>query len=424
MLTENPLTPIPMVNQHRLENPGKITPLLIFTLMMVLMMMQSTAKADPDDFFSPYVEGSYRYDSNFFRVENDQAALNRLGTTDKAVSSNVLVAGVNFNWQISRQRIKAKAEISRTRFDKYSALDFTGHDTLLQWDWLVGSVLNGDVGVSEKTAQGSFVNIQQPLSNLITVRQAFFHSGIQLGTPWKVKLGVEKIESTNSLASQKTQNSIVDTYTAGLQYQTDKGSLLEWVSEMSDGRYPNRQIFGVAPVDNGYKQWDNGVRTYWELTGKTKLMGRLNYTQRRYSDVPQRNFSGMTGSLGSTWQVTEKTALGLFIYRNIGVVENTTASYSVNRGVSLNASWQATSKLAFNTRLAQNRIAYTGDPGFVLSTSPAREDELSSFQAGASYQVLRNTALGVNVQHGVNQSNQALAGYRYNSVMVNIRSVF
>lgn len=29
MRTENPLTSIPMVAQHRLENPGKITPPLI-----------------------------------------------------------------------------------------------------------------------------------------------------------------------------------------------------------------------------------------------------------------------------------------------------------------------------------------------------------------------------------------------------------
>lgn len=393
-------------------------------LISMLLMTPHAAKADPDEFFSPYVGASYRYDSNFFRVENDQAALARLGTTDKAVTAYLLTAGLDLNWQFRRQRIKAKTEISRTRFEKYSALDFTGHDTRLQWDWVVGSVLKGDAGVSEKTGQSSFVNIRQPLNNLLTVRQAFFHGDIQVGAPWKVKLGLEKLQSRNSLASQKTQDAIIDTYSLGLEYQTLKGSKLEWVTEKNDGHYPNRQILGVAPVDNGFTQWDNGIRAYWEPTGKTRVMGRLNYTQRRYSDVPQRNFSGITGSLGSTWQVTEKTALGLNIYRNIGVVENTTASYSVNRGVALNASWQATSKLVFNARLAQDRIAYTGDPGFVVTAAPPREDELSSLQAEASYRVLRNTAIGVNVQHGINESNQALAGYRYNSVTLNFRSVF
>ncbi|HAN56767.1 MAG TPA: hypothetical protein DCQ77_11575 [Betaproteobacteria bacterium] len=395
-----------------------------FALLMGLTVLASTAKADPDDFFSPYVTGAYHYDSNFFRLQNDQAALNRLGTTDMAASYNVLSAGANLNWQLSRQRIKAKVEVNRTRFDKYSVLDFDGHDTLLQWDWLVGSILSGDVGISEKTAQGSFVNIQQPVNNLITQRHGFANGAIQIGAPWKLKFGVQKDATSNSLASLQTQNSTVDTYTGGLQYQTRKGSLLEFTSQMSDGRYPNRQIVGVAPVDNSYTQWDNGVAVSWKPTGETTLKGRLNYTQRSYSDVPQRDFSGITGLLGSNWQVTEKTTLGLFVYRNIGVVENTTASYSVNRGVALTAAWKATAKVALNLNLEQDRIAYTGDPGFVLATTPARQDKLNSVLLGANYQVLRNTALGLSLQRGVNQSNQALSSYSYNSLMLNVRSVF
>lgn len=393
-------------------------------LLMVLTMTSTAANADPDGFFSPYVSGSYNYDSNFFRLQNDQAAMARLGTSNMAESYLQFAAGANVNWHLSRQLIKAKAEVNRTLFNKYKMLDFDGHDTLLQWDWLIGSALSGDVGVSEKTAQGSFVNIQQPINNLITLKQAFFHGGIQLGAPWKVKFGVEKNESTNSLASQKTLDSTVDTYKAGLQYQTRKGSLFELISQMSDGRYPNRQVVGLAPIDNGYKQWDNGIQATWEPSGKTKLLGHLNYTQRRYADVPQRNFSGFTGLISATWQVTEKTGLGLLVYRDIGVVENTTASYSVNRGVALTGSWKATDKVAFNLNVAQSRIAYTGDPGFVLSTGPAREDKLSTLQAGVNYAVFRNTSLGLQLQRGVNQSNQDLLSYRFNSVMLNLRSAF
>jgi exopolysaccharide biosynthesis operon protein EpsL len=393
-------------------------------LLMVLTMVSTTANADPDDFFSLYVSGSYTCDSNFFRLENNQAALDRLGTTDMAASYNVIIAGANLNWQFSRQRIKAKAEINQTRFDKYSTLDFEGNDTLLQWDWVVGSALGGDAGISEKTTQGSFANIQQPINNLITQKQAFFHGDIKLGAPWKVRYGLEKNVSTNSLPSQKTLDSTVNTYKAGLQYQTSKGSLLELTSQISDGQYPNRQVVGLAPIDNGYKQWDNGVLATWEPTGKTKLQARMNYTQRRYADVPQRNYSGITGLLSANWQVTDKTGLGLVAYRNIGVVENSTASYSVNRGVALTASWNATAKVALNLSLAQSRIAYTGDPGVVLSTAPARKDQLSTLQAGVNYTVKRNISLGVALQRGVNQSNQALSSYNFNSVMFNFRAAF
>jgi exopolysaccharide biosynthesis operon protein EpsL len=393
-------------------------------LLMLLTMVSTVANADPDGFFSPYVMGSYSYDSNFFRLQNDQAAMAKLGTSNMAESYFLLSAGANMNLHISRQLIKARAEVNQTRFNKYKVLNFDGYDGLLQWDWLIGSALSGDVGASEKTVQGSFVNIQQPINNLITVKQAFFHGGLQLGAPWKVKFGVEKNQTTNSLASQYTLDSTVDTYKTGLQYQTRKGSLLELTSQMSDGRYPNRQIVGLAPVDNGYKQWDNGIEATWEPTGKTKLQGHLNYTQRHYADVPQRDFSGFTGLLSANWQITDKTGLGLLFYRDIGVVENSTASYSVNLGVALSAAWKATDKTVFNLNIAQSRISYTGDPGFVLSTAPAREDKLSTVQAGVSYAVLRNTNLGVTLQRGVNQSNQDLLSYRFNSVMLNLRSAF
>ena len=295
---------------------------------------------------------------------------------------------------------------------------------LLQWDWLLGSALSGDAGASEKVTQGSFVNIQQPINNLITQRKAFAHGALQIGAPWKLKFGVEKLDAQNSLTSLQTQDSRVDTYNAGLQYLSRAGSVVEFISEMSNGRYPNRQIVGLSPVDNSYKQWDNGVATSWKPTGKTTLKGRLNYTKRSYNDVPQRDFSGITGLISGIWQVTDKTSLGLFAYRNIGVIENTTASYSVNRGVAATAAWKATAKITLNLNLAQDRLVYSGDPGFVLATTPARQDTLTSLQFGANYQVLRNTLLGLNLQRGINQSNQALASYNYNSVMLNVRSVF
>lgn len=393
-------------------------------LLMVLMMNSVAAKADQDDFFSPYVGADYRYDSNFFRVESDQVALNQLGTTNRAESYINVLAGATINFHLSRQLFQARAEVNQTRFNRFTALNFDGHNTQLVWDWVVGNALSGDAGMSDIMSQGSFVNIQQPINNLISTRQKFVHGVIQLGAPWKIKLGVEDEVRTNSLTSQQTQNSKINSYKAGLQYESRKGSLVEFFSQMSDGRYPNRQIVGLAPVDNGYTQWDNGISVTTKPTGQTVLKGNLNYTKRNYSDVPQRDFSGITGQLATTWQVTGKTLLGLNIYRNIGVVENTTASYSVNRGVEFTESYQATSKINLNLTLAQNRIAYTGDPGFVLSSLPAREDKLSSVQAGVNYKVFRNTLLGMTLQRGVNQSNQASASYTYNSVMLNVRSVF
>lgn len=393
-------------------------------LLMVLSMVSSPSRADPEDTFRPYVRGLYGYDSNLFRLQNDQAATAVLGTTNTAESYYTRAAGMDVNLRVSRQAIKAHAEFNQTRFNKYNMLDYDGRNAYLKWDWLVGSVATGDVGIAETLTQASYTNVKQPISNLIRTRKNFFHAAIKLDNPWQVKFGLDRINSNNNASIQQEQDATVDTVNAGVQYKTTKGSKVELISQRSDGKYPNRQIVGLAPVDNGYQQWDNGVAVAWAPTGKTQVSGKLNYTQRGYADVPQRNFSGLTGLLSMDWTVTDKTTLRTSVHRDIGAVENNTASYTLNQGIAFGVDWKPTAKLVFNTQLSHDNIAYTGDPKFVLSTAPARKDRLTTVQAGLRYSVLRNTMVGLVLQRGVRHSNEAFSSYGYNSAMINLRSEF
>jgi exopolysaccharide biosynthesis operon protein EpsL len=397
-------------------------------LLMVLGMIASPSRAedteDAEDTFTPYVRGLYGYDSNLFRLQNDEEAYAVLGTANTAESYYTLAAGMDVNFRVSRQVIKAHAEYNQTWFDKYSMLDYDGRDAYLKWDWSMGSVARGDVGISETLTQASYANVKQPVSNLIRTRRNFFHAAIKLDNPWLLKFGAERTDSDNNASILQEQDARVDAINAGVQYSTRKGSTVELVSQRSDGQYPNRQVVGVAPIDNDYLQWDNGVAVAWAPTGKTQVAGKLNYTQRNYTEVPQRDFSGLTGLLSMDWMVTDKTVLKASVHRDIGALENDTASYAVNQGIAFGADWKPTAKLAFNTQLRHDDISYEGDPGFVLSAAPAREDTLTTLQAGVQYSVLRNTTLGLVVKRGVRDSSEAFSSYVYNSALVNLRSEF
>ena len=402
--------------------------LLVFVLSLLSRSAWSQedrdSQTEPLDTFRPYVRADYGYDSNLFRLENDDRARALLGTSDKSETYHTLAAGMDMDWRISRQVLKASLEVNKTRFDTYKQLDYSGHAGLLQWNWLVGKFATGDLGVNETKTQASFTDRQSPTQNLLTTRQAYAHAGIKLALPWQLNLGLVRTTTGNSAGSQQVLNYNENKYSASIQYETDKGTLLEFNSQYSEGKYPNRQIVGAAPVDNGYRQYDNGVGTVWSPSVKTKLKGELNYTQRRYADVPQRDFSGVTGRLATDWMVTDKTTLGLLFYRDIGVVENNTASYSINRGVTLSADWRPTVKLSFKARALRERQTYAGDPGFVLTSAPTRQDDVTNFQLETNYKVLRKTRLGLLLQHGGRHSNQALAGYRFNSALISLRSEF
>jgi exopolysaccharide biosynthesis operon protein EpsL len=388
------------------------------------MMASPSHAEDNEDAFTPYVRGLYGYDSNLFRLQNDQAANAVLGTTDTSESFYTLAAGMDMNLRVSRQVIRAHAEYNQTWFNQYKLLDYDGRDAYLKWDWLVGSAATGDVGIAETRTQASYTNVKKPVSNLIRTRQRFFHAAVKLDNPWLVKFGAESVDTDNNASLQQALDATVDSVNAGVQYTTSKGSTVELISRRSDGQYPNRQLVGLTPIDNDYLQWDHGVAVAWAPSGKTQVSGRLNYTQRDYTEVPQRDFSGLTGLLAMDWMVTGKTTLRASLHRDIGALENDTASYTLNQGVAFGADWKPTAKLLFNAQLRHDDISYAGDPGFVLSTAPAREDRLTTVQAGMEYSVLRNTMLGLVLKRGVRDSSEALSSYGYNSALVNLRSEF
>ncbi|MBT9566916.1 MAG: outer membrane beta-barrel protein [Thiobacillus sp.] len=381
-------------------------------------------KPDEEETFSPYVRGHYGYDSNLFRLNSEQQALSVLGRSRMDESYYSLAAGINANLKVSRQVIKARAELNRTEFDTYDTLDYDGRDLLLQWDWLAGSRLTGNVGVAEKLTQASYANVRQPVSNLVRTRRGFFQGAFKVGSPWQVLFGTERIQTNNDAIAQQAQNATTDSVNTGVQYQTAKGSTLALMSRYTDGHYPNRQLIGTTPVNNDYRQWDNGVVMGWAPSGKTKMAGTLNYTRRNYADLPQRNFSGLTGLLSMDWMVTGKTTLKTEVHRDIGAIDNTTASYTVNNGVSLGVDWNPTAKLALNTRLRYDSIDFSGDPAPTLAGRSAREDQLTTMQAGVEYAVLRNTQLGLFLQRGIRRSSEPLSAYDYNSAHLTVRSQF
>lgn len=418
-----------------LLSPQLLTTTEIGVFLTMLGMVASPAWAadttdqGPDETFTPYVRALYGYDSNLFRLQNDQEAQAVLGTSNTAESYLTLGAGMDANLKLSRQAIQAHVELNQTRFNTYGQLDNDGHDAYLKWAWKIGSRATGDVSVADTLKQASYTNVKQPVKNQIRTRRGMLNGAIQLAYPWQLQFGMESVHTNNDAAAQLPQDAAVDAFNAGLQYRSDKGSTVAWVTRRSDGRYPNLQLVGAVGVDNDYRQWDNGVAAVWKLSEKTSMTGKLNFTQRDYTDVPQRDFSGLTGLLALDWSATDKTTLNASTYRNIDAmgntaIESTTASYALNQGVAVGADWKPTEKLTFNTRLSHDHIEYAGDPGFVLSTQAVREDRLTMAQAGLQYTVLRNTQVGLMLRRGVRHSNEALESYRYSSAQINVSSHF
>ncbi|MDR3390222.1 MAG: outer membrane beta-barrel protein [Sulfuriferula sp.] len=364
-----------------------------------------------DKTFSPYLSAAYGYNSNLFLLQNDQAALATLGTTDMAESFRVYAAGINMNWKTGRQIITGHAEANRVDFDTYTTLNYNGHDLALKWDWLAGDTLQGNVGASDNRTLAPFLYTKRPLANLLTTRKAFFNGNIKLDNRWQLKLGAEKAQYNNSDASQQNNNLNLDTYKTGFRYLTPRGTKIDFNSSVSNGNYPNQP----TSVDT-YTQYDNGVSFDWSATGKTEVHGKVNYTKRNYPNAQQQNYSGVTGRISADWLITGKTTLNFAVYREINSYITTTSSYDLTQGVSAKATWLASATTAVSINAKHDSIDY-------LNT-PHRMDELSTVNLDVAYTILRNTKLDIVAERGVRNSNIDGNSYRYNSLMLGLSHAF
>jgi hypothetical protein len=179
-----------------------------------------------------------------------------------------------------------------------------------------------------------------------------------------------------------------------------------------------------SPVDNQYDEIETSAVAQWNVTGKSRIDARLGYTSRKHDQVSQRDFQGITGRLNYDWTIAAKTLLNMALWREIRSIEDVDASYVLSQGFSVGPAWAPTSKLVLQAKLLREKRDFEGDPGFVLTASPQREDTFRGARLSAGYTPLRNVELSLSLEKGDRSSNIAGRDYDYNAVNANAKFSF
>lgn len=369
------------------------------------------------------VSGGLYYDSNVFRLSDSVNPQTVLGTNQKSDTVDRLGLGLEGNVPIGRQRILFDAELDAYRYNRFDLLDNNTYRAGVAWLWQAGDPWSGDIGYRRTHYLAPLAFLNAPIKNMITTDRFFGSAGYELTPRWKVRGAADWVQYANSNRTQQPLDNTTTSGTAGLDYVTPAANSVGGQVKYSHGAYPNPQ-FVAGPnvfVSNTYDETEASGVVHWVATGLSTLDARLGYTSRRYDEVSQRNFDGITGRLSWDWTPGGKTLINLAMWRELQGITDLTASYVLSNGISLGPSWAPTSKLVFQAKLAYVKNNYQGDPGFGLQTGPERRDTFRGWMLAVGYSPLRNLQLSLGVEAGDNSSNVVVRSYDYYQIMGNAR---
>ena len=302
-------------------------------LIGVLQPSKSHAVASPDDTIIPYVGFNMLYDSNFLRLSDKVDPVLVTGKSNKDDFIKQVSAGFDMDWTISRQHIIIRANVNQSWFQNFTSLDYTGWDTQVQWNWQVGSDLDGEIGYANTQTLGNFAQLGELIDNLRNYQRFFANAGYLFHPNGKITFGVFRTESQFDDKSRQISNNTEDNAELDLQYLSPTGTILGLRILATDGRYPQRQLTAGSTQDNAYTRMLYALTWDWHASSKTRIDGLLGYTQQWYEHISARDFDDIVAQLNLRWQATDKTLLELSGRRLIDQANNFFSSFLLTQGM-------------------------------------------------------------------------------------------
>ncbi len=371
-----------------------------------------------------FVFGDVDRDSNPFRLSDTANTQATLGTTEK--SDTVVRAGVGLkaDLPVSRQRLLFDLRGEQNDYRRFDLLDHFAYRGSGTWRWQAGNQWSGEIGASKRRFLANLAELQRPIKDLVTEDRAFAGAGFLVTPRWKVRGMLDWTKWDHGEPTRQTLDARVVGGTIGLDYVTPPGNFVGGQVRYSEGDYPNRQLVAGNLVSNQYQEVESSAVLHWVVTGKSTFDARLGYTSRRHDEVPQRDFDGATGRLNYDWFIAAKTLLNFSVWRELRSAEDISASYVVSKGWGLGPAWAPTSKLVFQAKYLREDRDYRGDPNFVASGAPPRDDTFRGVSLTAGYAPRRNLQFSLGAERGQRESNIVGVDYDYTAVSANARVSF
>lgn len=400
--------------------------LFCFILPVIVgLPVNSYAIASDDDTITPYVATNMLYESNLLRVPDNPGPQGLGGKKDKSDIVNQIMAGFDMDWKISNQHVIINANANKNWFQNFTNLDYTGWNTLAQWNWQLGNNFNGEIGYSNVEVLGSFSFLNGLESNLQNNQRYFANGGWLFHPNGKVKVGFYRNQLEFQAASRQFNNNTEDTAEVNLQYLSPTGSKLGFQFLATDGKFPDLQFTGRDDeFDNAYVRFNYGATWEWHFSSKTQFDGFLGYTEQTYENVSNRDFDGFIGRLGFNWQLRDSVKIYLAALRQIYQAQNLQTSFLLAQGVENSIMWQPSSKISLKFMASYQEQEYLGNVSATQVGSAQQKDDVGIVGLNLLYNPIPNISIDTVLNFEKRSSSDPLRSYESQSVGVNLKAAF
>lgn len=355
------------------------------------------------------------YDDNLLRLP-DGVSPRAVGvaTDSRSAFVNTLYGQVRADVPVSRQRFVADFTVGYNRYSgAYDYLDYTGTSGSAKWLYQFGNAWKGELGYNRRTELSGFADQRLfTRRNVRTTDAVGLLGDYWLVRNWRLSGGVNYTRSRNSdsaFASQDLDQTWVE---GGVKYESSQANFVRLVGRYTYGSYPERPAPTLVS-DTSFDQYELAADGNWVLSPATRLYGRAAYTRREFPNLSGRDFSGPTGRVSLDWTPTVKTGITFLGRREIGAVEDITATYVVTSAASVSPYWLVTQKVRLDANLEYQRREYAGDPVFV--GIPQIDDRIRYAGIGLRWAPTYNWLLSAGYRYSSRTSNFATRQFNDNT---------
>jgi exopolysaccharide biosynthesis operon protein EpsL len=376
-----------------------------------------------------FVAEAVTHDDNVFRISSQRDPAAVLGSPSKGDTYRTTSLGFNFDVPVSRQRFQGGLALNNTNYDRFTVLNFDGHDGRAVWRWQIGNELSGQLGYTETLALSSLANIniqsgvQSSTPNRLKTQLTFLNAAYMLTPRWRLQGEVSRLEQSNGIPAFQVNDIGIDGTDLTASYVTPANNRVGLNMRVEEARFPNGQTVGISVIDNAYRQYRVVAITDLTLTGRSRVNARAGWISRSHDQLPERDFTGTIFHAAYDWMATGKLTLSAIAQRDVSATEQVNTSFVLVKSVALRSTLRLTEKIGISGNLEYSDREYLGDPTLVVGAVPPIE-RLHAAAVGVSYRPLRTVTLEMNWRRESRSSTIAFGDYLAEIVGVSARLGF